>query len=163
MKFSTVGLQNQSLYDQILDVGLMMQRGLAVCPLSSLNRFVVFLYMQLEVLDRVYELLEGSNWPPGQLSNEAYRMAQFFQLKIEDAHFRVVDKALSTFIVAVDRVAQIFEAYLDRLMPLLFHKLVDQKDLIQKQAKCALEGRGNQYRHVRKNLYLFQPIVTTTG
>lgn len=134
-----------------------MADGFGSVPSSPLSTvFLVPFFLQLEVLDRVYELLEGSNWPPGQLNNEAYRMAQFFQLKIEDAHFRVVDKALSTFVVAVDCVAQIFEAYLDRLMPLLFHKLVDQKDLIQKQAKYALEGKIHQYLQLCMRTLVFE-------
>lgn len=96
----------------------------------------------MDVLDEVHALLENSGSGSLQLGHEAYRVTQYFESRIEDAHFRVVEKALRTLRLVIMRMPQIFSMYLDRLVPPLFYKLVDQKDHIQKQSKQALEGGG---------------------
>ncbi|GMH33117.1 hypothetical protein BSKO_00951 [Bryopsis sp. KO-2023] len=101
--------------------------------------------MKLELLDGLCDCLESGQWSQTQLRQEADRLVLLLKAKIEDAHFRVVQKALTTLCVAMQRAAPIFEIHLDRIMPLLFHKLVDQKEAIQKAAKHALEECGQYF------------------
>jgi CLIP-associating protein 1/2 len=71
-------------------------------------------------------------------------MKLFFE-HLDDPHHKVAQAALSTMAELVPACRKPFEAYLERILPHVFARLVDAKEMIRELASSALETVGNTY------------------
>ncbi|XP_020529249.1 CLIP-associated protein isoform X2 [Amborella trichopoda] len=71
-------------------------------------------------------------------------MKLFFQ-HLDDPHHKVAQAALSTLAELVPACRKPFESYLERILPHVFSRLIDPKELVRQPCSTALEIVGNTY------------------
>jgi CLIP-associating protein 1/2 len=71
-------------------------------------------------------------------------MKLFFE-HLDDPHHKVAQAALSTLTELVPACRKPFEAYLERILPHVFARLVDSKEAIRELGSSTLEAVGNTY------------------
>ncbi|CAM6027395.1 unnamed protein product [Sphagnum balticum] len=71
-------------------------------------------------------------------------MKLFFE-HLDDPHHKVAQAALSTLAELVPACRKPFEAYLERILPHVFARLVDSKEAIRELGSSTLEAVGNTY------------------
>lgn len=73
------------------------------------------------------------------------KVMKLFSQHLDDPHHKVAQAALSTLAELVPACRKSFEAYLERIIPHVFSRLVDPKELIRQLGTSALEIVGNHY------------------
>eukprot|EP00250_Pteridium_aquilinum_P029698 c39971_g1_i1 orf=592-5070(-) len=73
------------------------------------------------------------------------KVMKLFSQHLDDPHHKVAQAALSTLVELVPTCRKPFEAYLERILPHVFSRLVDPKELIRQLGTSTLEVVGNQY------------------
>ena len=73
------------------------------------------------------------------------RVMRLFSEHLDDPHHKVAQAALSTLVELVPACRKLFEAYLERILPHVFARLVDAKEVIRQLSTSALETVGNTY------------------
>lgn len=73
------------------------------------------------------------------------KVMKLFSQHLDDPHHKVAQAALSTLAELVPACHKSFEAYLERILPHVFSRLVDPKEFIRQLGTAALEVIGNQY------------------
>ncbi|KAJ7565995.1 hypothetical protein O6H91_02G084300 [Diphasiastrum complanatum] len=73
------------------------------------------------------------------------RVMKLFHEHLDDPHHKVAQAALTTLAELVPACKKLFEAYLERILPLVFSRLVDTKEVIRQLGTSALEIVGNTY------------------
>ncbi|CAM6093819.1 unnamed protein product [Calypogeia fissa] len=70
---------------------------------------------------------------------------KLFSAHLDDPHHKVAQAALTTLAELVPACRKPFEAYLERVLPHVFSRLVDAKEVIRQLGTTALEIVGNTY------------------
>ncbi|KAL2629963.1 hypothetical protein R1flu_014649 [Riccia fluitans] len=70
---------------------------------------------------------------------------KLFSAHLDDPHHKVAQAALGTLADLVPACRKSFEAYLERILPHVFARLVDSKEFIRQLGNTALEIVGNTY------------------
>ncbi|KAG6556657.1 hypothetical protein Mapa_001598 [Marchantia paleacea] len=70
---------------------------------------------------------------------------KLFSAHLDDPHHKVAHAALATLAELVPACRKSFEAYLERILPHVFARLVDAKEVIRQLGTTALEIVGNTY------------------
>ncbi|MCO5575783.1 hypothetical protein L7F22_029588 [Adiantum nelumboides] len=73
------------------------------------------------------------------------KVMKLFSQHLDDPHHKVAQAALSTLAELVPACQKSFESYLERILPHVFSRLVDPKELIRQVGTSALEIVGNHY------------------
>ncbi|KAJ7559060.1 hypothetical protein O6H91_04G068100 [Diphasiastrum complanatum] len=73
------------------------------------------------------------------------KVMKMFYEHLDDPHHKVAQAALSTLQELVPACKRLFEAYLERILPRIFLRLVDSKEVIRQLGTAALEIVGNTY------------------
>jgi CLIP-associating protein 1/2 len=73
------------------------------------------------------------------------RVMRLFSEHLDDPHHKVAQAALSTLVELVPACRKLFETYLERILPHVFARLVDAKEVIRQLSTSALETVGNTY------------------
>lgn len=73
------------------------------------------------------------------------KVMRLFSDHLDDPHHKVAQAALSTLLELVPVCRKPFEAYLERIIPHVFARLVDPKEVIRQLGTSALEIIGNTY------------------
>lgn len=73
------------------------------------------------------------------------KVMKLFSQHLDDPHHKVAQAALSTLAELVPTCRKSFETYLERILPHVFARLVDPKELIRQLGTSVLEIVGNQY------------------
>ena len=70
---------------------------------------------------------------------------KFFFQHLDDPHHKVAQEALSTLANLIPTCRKPFEGYLERILPHVFSRLVDPKELIRQLCSSTLEIVSNTY------------------
>lgn len=73
------------------------------------------------------------------------RVMRLFSEHLDDPHHKVAHAALSALVELVPACRKAFETYLERILPHVFARLVDAKEVIRLLSTSALETVGNTY------------------
>eukprot|EP01018_Ginkgo_biloba_P033457 Gb_39333 [translate_table: standard] len=73
------------------------------------------------------------------------KVMKLFSEHLDDPHHKVAQAALSTLAELVPTCRKSFEGYLERILPQVFSRLVDPKELIRQLCTTTLETVGNTY------------------
>ncbi|KAH7302208.1 hypothetical protein KP509_23G060800 [Ceratopteris richardii] len=73
------------------------------------------------------------------------KVMKLFSQHLDDPHHKVAQAALSTLAELVPACRKPFESYLERILPHVFCRLVDPKELIRQLGTSVLEIVGNNY------------------
>ncbi|KAH7387488.1 hypothetical protein KP509_16G025400 [Ceratopteris richardii] len=73
------------------------------------------------------------------------KVMKLFSQHLDDPHHKVAQAALSTLAELVPACRKPFEAYLERILPHVFSRLVDPKEFIRQLGTSVLETVGNHY------------------
>lgn len=80
-----------------------------------------------------------------EVSQSFTMVMKLFSAHLDDPHHKVAHAALSTLAELVPVCRKPFEAYLERILPHVFGRLVDAKEVIRQLGSAVLEVVGNTY------------------
>ncbi|KAG0621726.1 hypothetical protein M758_3G044000 [Ceratodon purpureus] len=91
------------------------------------------------------KLLQQGSKGLHEVTQSFERVMRLFSEHLDDPHHKVAQAALSTLVELVPACRKLFEAYLERILPHVFARLVDAKEVIRQLSTSALETVGNTY------------------
>lgn len=91
------------------------------------------------------KLLQQGSKGLQEVSQNFEKVMKLFSTHLDDPHHKVAQAALSTLVELVPACRKLFETYLERILPHVFARLVDAKEVIRQLSTSALETVGNTY------------------
>ncbi|XP_024364725.1 CLIP-associated protein isoform X2 [Physcomitrium patens] len=93
----------------------------------------------------IKKLIQQGNKSLQEVNQSFEKVMKLFSTHLDDPHHKVAQAALSTLVELVPVCRKLFETYLERILPHVFARLVDAKEVIRQLSTSALETVGNTY------------------
>ncbi|KAL3687778.1 hypothetical protein R1sor_014087 [Riccia sorocarpa] len=132
---SVIG-EAQTYMDGLMSLNDALTEGLSVSADWS-ARVAAFTFLR--------KLLQQGSKGLQEITQNFGLVMKLFSAHLDDPHHKVAQAALGTLADLVPACRKSFEAYLERILPHVFARLVDSKEFIRQLGNTALEIVGNTY------------------